>query len=82
MRLCEDLIKISQCDRHYYYLGGGIALNYHPIKFSDNCKTQCCNKSKTINWRLRTSPSVKMGLHSKINENIFYVKFERKLQGN
>ena len=30
-------------DRHYYYfcILGDVALNYHPIKFSSNCKTQC-----------------------------------------
>ena len=37
-------LKIAKLrDRHYYYfcILGDVALNYHPTKFGDNCKTQC-----------------------------------------
>ena len=58
----EDRAKLRY--RHYYYfcILRDIALNYHPTKFGDNCKTQCWNMSKTINWRLRTCLQFKDGI--------------------
>ena len=48
-------LKIAKLrDRHYYYfcILRDVALNYHPTKFRDNCKTQCGqNGYKTGNWR-------------------------------
>ena len=61
-------LKIAMLrNRHYYYfcILRDIALNYHPTKFSDNCKTQSWNMSKTINWRLRTRLQFKDGIRRK-----------------
>ena len=57
-------LKIAKLhDRHYYYfcILEDVALNYHHTKFGVNCKMQCWNMSKTINWMLRTCPSLRMG---------------------
>ena len=42
--------------RHYDYfcILGDVALNYHPTKFGDNCKTQCGYMDKTVKKTLLT----------------------------
>ena len=35
-------VKIAKlCDRRYFCILRDVALNYHPTKFGNNCKTQC-----------------------------------------
>ena len=64
---------------HYYYFGvfRDAALNYHHTRFGDNCKIEMRAKLSTGGQDL--APSLRMGLHGKISDIIFYVKYERKL---
>ena len=58
-------IKIDKLRyKHYYYfcIVEDVALGYHPTKFGDNCKTQCWNTSKSINWRPKTGLQFKDGI--------------------
>ena len=44
-------LKIAELRyKHYYYflMVEDVALNYHPTKFGNNCKTRCRNIDNTI----------------------------------
>ena len=58
--------------RHCYYfcILGDVALNYHPTKFGDNCKSQCGYMDKTVKKLLtggqKSAPSLKMDLDGEL----------------
>ena len=80
--LMNKFKKIAKLrDKHYYYfcILSDVALKYHPTMFGDNCKTQCWNMSKIINWRLRTCLQFKDGIRRQNKwKYIFYVKYEKE----
>ena len=58
--------------RHYDYFSilGDVALNYHPTKFGDNCKSQCGYMDKTLKEMLtggqKSASSLRMDLHGEL----------------
>ena len=55
----------------YFCILGDVALNYHPTKFGDNCKSQSgyMDKTvkKTVNWRPEIGPQFKDGFWRRIS---------------
>ena len=49
---------------------GNVALNYHPTKFGDNCKSQCGYMDKTVKKLLtggqKSASSLKMDLDGEL----------------
>ena len=55
-----------------------VALNYHPTKFGNNCKTQCGGMDKTdektVNLRPQTALQFKDGFRRRINSRTYLQK--------
>ena len=55
LRISLKIAKLRYRHCYYFCILGDVALNYHPTKFGDNCKSQCgyMDKTvkKTVNWR-------------------------------
>ena len=41
LRISLEIAKLHDRHNYYFCILRDIALNYHPTKFGDNCKTQC-----------------------------------------